>query len=283
MTPHRLFHAQRLALAGLLVMAGISAAAAQFPPAPGQNAKSGGFPPAGGAQDPAFPPPPGQGNAPAAQDSAFPPPPGQRAATPQNSPFPPPPRQRSAAQDPAFPPAGQGAAPGAASGFGPPPQGGFSAPAGGGFGAPAAGGFGAPPGGEQRPTGPQAVCMDFLPIRKAAEEGALKIRAAGERKAPREEVCGLFTKFTGVEARLIKFLVDHKTLCGIPPQAITAAQANHAKTMTIRKNVCSGGAAPSTGPTLSDALGGPIIADDNSAKQPGRGTFDTLTGNVLSR
>ena len=33
----------------------------------------------------------------------------------------------------------------------------------------------------------------------------------------------------------------------------------------------------------SDALGGPIIADDSSAKQPGRGTFDTLTGNVLSR
>ena len=36
-------------------------------------------------------------------------------------------------------------------------------------------------------------------------------------------------------------------------------------------------------PTLSDALGGPIIADDQSAKQPGRGTFDTLTGNALQR
>ena len=34
-------------------------------------------------------------------------------------------------------------------------------------------------------------------------------------------------------------------------------------------------------PTLSDALGGPIIADDTSAKLPGRGIFDTLTGNAL--
>jgi hypothetical protein len=34
---------------------------------------------------------------------------------------------------------------------------------------------------------------------------------------------------------------------------------------------------------LSDALGGPIIADDQSAKLPGRGTFDTLTGNALQK
>jgi hypothetical protein len=124
--------------------------------------------------------------------------------------------------------------------------------------------------------------MDFVPIRKAAEEGAAAIRVAGERKAPREEVCNLFKRFTGHEARLIKFLVDHKTACGIPPQAISAAQTNHVKAMAIRKNVCAAGPAVA-GPTLSDALGGPIIADDTSAKQPGRGTFDTLTGNVLAR
>ena len=35
--------------------------------------------------------------------------------------------------------------------------------------------------------------------------------------------------------------------------------------------------------TLSDALGGPIIVDDTSAKLPGRGTFDTLTGNALQK
>ena len=44
-----------------------------------------------------------------------------------------------------------------------------------------------------------------------------------------------------------------------------------------------GPAGPAAGPTLSDALGGPVIADDTSAKLPGRGTFDTLTGNALQR
>ena len=54
--------------------------------------------------------------------------------------------------------------------------------------------------------------------------------------------------------------------------------------MRIRNNVAAPApAGAARGPTLSDALGGPIIADDTSAKQPGRGTFDTLTGNALQR
>jgi hypothetical protein len=133
-----------------------------------------------------------------------------------------------------------------------------------------------PPPGQQ-----QQVCMGFVPLREEAQKGAEAIRAAGERKAPREEVCGLFKNFAVKEARLVKFLVDHKSTCGVPAKAIAAARSNHAKTLEIRKNVCSAGPAPS-GPSLSDALGGPIIADDTSAT-PGRGTFDTLTGNVLAR
>ena len=82
----------------------------------------------------------------------------------------------------------------------------------------------------------------------------------------------------------MKFLETNQRVCGVPPQAVKAAKTNHSKTMEIRNKVCSAGpAGPPPGPTLSDALGGPIIADDTAAKQPGRGTFDTLTGNVLSR
>jgi hypothetical protein len=144
---------------------------------------------------------------------------------------------------------------------------------------------GPPPGGAFPPPS-NSVCQQFPPIRQAAEQGAAGLRAAGERKAPREEVCGLFKSFLVKEARLVKFLADNKTACGVPEQAIASAKSNHAKTQQIAKNVCSGGGGgggPAPGPTLSDALGGPIIADDTSAKQPGTGTFNTLTGNVLSR
>jgi len=116
------------------------------------------------------------------------------------------------------------------------------------------------------------------------EKGAGAIKAAGSRKATREEVCPLFKVYAVQEGKLLKFLETNQKLCGVPPQAIVQIKSNHANTIRIRNNVCSAGpAGPAAAPTLSDALGGPIIADDETAKKPGRGTFDTLTGNALQR
>jgi hypothetical protein len=126
--------------------------------------------------------------------------------------------------------------------------------------------------------------LDFGPLREDVEKTALPIRAASERKAPREEVCPLFKVFVVKEAKMITFLQTHQKLCGVPPDVIVKMKTNHAKTIQIRNNVCSTAPmGPSAAPTLSDALGGPIIADDQSAKLPGRGTFDTLTGNALQK
>jgi hypothetical protein len=115
------------------------------------------------------------------------------------------------------------------------------------------------------------------------EKAGSAIQAAGQRKAAREEVCPLFNRFVVVEAKLVKFLESHQSACQIPAQAITQAKANHSKTMSIRKNVCAkGAAAPApAGPTLSDAISGPVLPDDATPKT-GRGIFDTLTG-TLSR
>ena len=208
MTPHRPPHclpvAQTLACACVLVLAGLSAAPAQFLPGPGQSTPASQFPPVSGQSSP-FPPPPGQSGSPGGRAGGFPPP------------------------------------------------------------------------------GGQSVCASFPAIRTAVEQGAQAIQAAGARKAPREEVCPMFKRFAATEANMVKFLVSNQTACGVPAQAIKAAKANHSKTLQIRNNVCSTAPAAPAGPTLSDALGGPIIADDTSAKQPGRGTFDTLTGNALAR
>ena len=111
----------------------------------------------------------------------------------------------------------------------------------------------------------------------------MAIQAASERKASREEVCPLFKRYAIAEANMVKFLVKNKTACGVPDRAVKLARENHAKTLQIRNNVCRAGPAAPAGPSLSDALGGPIIADDTSARQSGRSTFDTLTGNALSR
>ena len=244
--------------AAVLLVAGLTPAAAQFPSPPGQSQAS-------------------QANSP------FPPPPGQTAsAAPANNPFPPAPGQRQQSSSP-FPAPGQAAvSPG---GFGAPSSGSFAPSQGGfgmrpGFSQPPGGGMGGPPGGGG-PSEAQKVCMDFPAIREEVEKGAAGIRAASERKATREEVCPLFKAFSAKEEKLVKFLVTNQKLCGVPPNVITQVKQNHAKTLKIRNAVCS--AAPAAAaPTLSDALGGPIIADDTSVKS-GRGTFDTLTGNALAR
>ena len=147
-------------------------------------------------------------------------------------------------------------------------------PPGAGFG----GGAGGPPSEAVR------ICTGFPAIREDVEKGAALIKAAGDRKASREEVCPLFKNFAAKEGKLVSFLETNQKLCGVPPKIIAQVKANHAKTVQIRNNVCSAApAGPAAGPTLSDALGGPIIADDSTAKLPGRGTFDTLTGNALQK
>jgi hypothetical protein len=272
MTAHRFLEVWNLRRAfvgaAVLLCAGLTPAAAQFPPPPGQTSSAS------------------QGTSP------FPPAPGQQQ------------QQRQPAANP-FPSPGQASA--SPGGFGSPAPGSFG-PAQGGFGAPAQGGFGGPAQGNGfvRPGGfsqggaggmgggmggaagqvpeAQKICLTFPAIREDVEKGAAGIRAAGERKATREEVCPLFKAFAGKEEKLVKFLITNQKLCGVPPNIITQIKGNHAKTIQIRNTVCSAApaAAAAAAPTLSDALGGPIIADDTSVKS-GRGTFDTLTGNALQR
>ena len=267
----------------ILAVAGIVPAAAQFPPPPGQNQSSAG-------QSSPFPPPPGQSQPAAAQStSPFPPPSGQQQQSAVNSPFPPAPAPGSFGGAAPPPSGGFGALQGGfgvrpgGSGGGP-PQGGFGGggPAQGGFGGPAQGGFGGPgPMGGGVPEA-QKVCLTFPSIREEVEKGAAGIRAASERKATREEVCPLFKAFALKEAKLVKFLETNQKTCGVPPNVIPQVKQNHAKTVQIRNNVCSAGPSGPSAPTLSDALGGPVIADDTNVRT-GRGTFDTLTGNALQR
>lgn len=240
-------------LLSALVLAGLGEAAAQFPPPPGQSGQQ--------TQSSPFPPPPGQAGRPQ-QPSPFPPPPapGQQQPSPpaagqQASPFPP------AGQPSAFPGPGQGGAFPQTGSFSPAP----ARPA-------------QPPPGAQ----PPAVCLEFEPIRAQAEKDGGAIKIASDRKASREEICRLFTRFVGSEAKMVNFLATNQKTCGVPLDAIKHVRGQHAKAREIQKQVCSGGGrAGPTGPSLSDVLGGPAILDE--PPKPGRGTFDTLTGSPLVR
>ena len=194
----------------------------------------------------------------------FPPPPGQTASNPppagsgggaQSSPFPPAPGQGGSAGHPAQ----QQASP---SPFGAP---GVQAP----------NPFTAPP------AASQGVCEKFPALRAQAEKDASVIKAASDRKATREEVCAAFTRFIRSEGQMVKFLETNQRACGVPAEAVKQVKESHSRTQQIRKQVCSGGPSAPRAPSLSDALGGPILSDE--PPKPGRGTFDTLTGSALGR
>jgi len=144
------------------------------------------------------------------------------------------------------------------------------------------GGMGGPPRGEP-------PCMkEFLPLKEAAEKRAGLIKHAAERKATREQVCGLFKNFAAAESKVVKFITENQAKCQVPPQAVGQMQANHDRTLKTRDQICSSGpmpgapAGPPPGPKLSDEIGGGGVIGAGGDK-PGRGTFDTLTGPALSR
>lgn len=205
---------------------------------------------------------------------AFPAPlPGQAAAPASSSPFPP----VNGSSSP-FPPVnGATGAPMAAP---PPSPSAFTS------GAPpiGGGGFGAPPAGP--PPGAEECQNGFLPLRKDAEEKAKLIQAAGKRKAPPTEACKLIGNFSQAEIKMIKFVESHAQKCGIPSQVSDQMKKGHANTEKLLTKVCAVAAqmqqAPA-GPSLSEALGSASLPEPKSNAKRGGSTFDTLSGNVLSR
>jgi hypothetical protein len=217
----------------------------------------------------AFPAPlPSQQAAPA-NASPFPPV-NSAAPRPSSSPFPP----VNGAADPAFPPVN--GATGAAF-----PAAGASPVMGGG------GAFGGAPGPQAGP--PNDDCMKhFMPLREDAEKKAALIKAAGARKAPPEEACKLITSFAGAEVKMISFIETNAKKCGIPPDIGKQMQAGHVNTEKMKVTVCNvaqqraqgGGAAA---PSLSEALGASAAIPEARSAKRGGATFETLSGNALTR
>jgi hypothetical protein len=153
--------------------------------------------------------------------------------------------------------------------------------------APPAGMAGPPPGTRMAPPNPadDPCYRDFMPLRQEAEKRGGLIKAANERKAPRAEFCKLFKNFAVAQHKMVNFITENQATCRIPDEAVKNIKAGYDHTLKIRDQACASGpaagpAGPPPGPRLSDELG---VGRIGGSSTPGRGTFDTLTGNALSR
>lgn len=122
---------------------------------------------------------------------------------------------------------------------------------------------------------------DFARLRDETEKQAAAVMAAQKNKVPLPEACKLLSAFAASQEKFLTFAKKNQATCGIPPQLIQQISLGHANVAKARTKVCQMAAQPQRqqGPSLSDALGGPI--PDSSNIKTGRGTFDTLTGTPL--
>ncbi|TAK48662.1 MAG: hypothetical protein EPO23_06920 [Xanthobacteraceae bacterium] len=126
---------------------------------------------------------------------------------------------------------------------------------------------------------------DFAPLRAEAERRAGLIKAASQRKAPPAEACKLIRGFAEQESKMLKFMQARAASCGIPPQVTEQIRSSHANTLQLQTKVCAVANAPqgAAGPSLSEALGSPGLPEASPGKRSGGSTFDTLSGNVLTK
>lgn len=207
------------------------------------------------------------------------------------SPFPPVNNNGVIKNDPAFPPVNgaaanspfppvNGAPRAAVGGASPFPSNGAPPVAGGGA-------FSAPQGGP--PPGAEDCMKEFMPLRKEAERRGNLIKAASDRHAPAAEACKLIGNFSQAEVKMIKYVHANQQKCGIPAQVTDQLKNGHKNTEKMLKQVCNVAHQQAqqprgpTGPTLSDVLSSSASASEPARGKKGGSTFDTLSGNVLTR
>jgi hypothetical protein len=137
------------------------------------------------------------------------------------------------------------------------------------------------------PPGAMPPCMaEFVPLRTEAEKRGLAIKTAAQHKAPRDQLCQLFRRFTEAEVKVVKFVTEHQAACGIPAEAIASMKSNHTHSMGMQQKICAadvgGGEGKPRGPGLGEALGVRAVPTPETTKT-GKGIFDTLSGTQLAQ
>lgn len=170
-----------------------------------------------------------------------------------------------------------------------PASGGFPSVSGGGAAAPSAPAtpMAMPPGGAFGAPQQQPPCMDdFMKLRGETERRGKLIQAASKRKAPPAEACKLITNYIDADQKMINFVETNAKSCGIPPNISVDMKKQHASVQQLRGRVCDAAQAQAQqpkGPSFSDVLGGATLPEADTTRRSGGSTFDTLSGNALSR
>jgi hypothetical protein len=94
--------------------------------------------------------------------------------------------------------------------------------------------FAAPPSGELA----DACKKGFTPLRDEAERRGRLVKAASDRKAPRDEACQLIGSFSEAELKMIRYVDANSAKCGFQHVA-ARLKAGAAKTEEMYRRICA--------------------------------------------
>src|SRR6266705_7030471 len=94
-------------------------------------------------------------------------------------------------------------------------------------------GAGSPFGAPQQ--GPPPACQQLLTNRDETQKHGQALSAAGQKKAPPDEICKLFKAFLASETRMMKGLEENSATCGVPADVIKQVKAQHNKASQMAK------------------------------------------------
>jgi hypothetical protein len=87
--------------------------------------------------------------------------------------------------------------------------------------------------------GQQDCVAEFARLRVDVQKKGLAAKAAGERKASREEMCQHITAYSSVESKWVQFTESNVTLCGIPADVLQTLKDVHRNTEQTRNKICA--------------------------------------------
>jgi hypothetical protein len=78
----------------------------------------------------------------------------------------------------------------------------------------------------------------FAALRDEAERRGRLVKAASDRRAPRDEACQRIGSFSEAELKMIRYVDANSAKCGLQ-QVAARLRAGHAKTEEMRRRLCA--------------------------------------------
>jgi len=87
---------------------------------------------------------------------------------------------------------------------------------------------------------------EFAKLRDDVQKRGLAAKAAGARKASREEMCKHITAYSAAELKWVKYTEANVESCAIPAEVVSQLKQVHSNTEQTKEKICAAG--PITGP-----------------------------------